>query len=176
MYKVFIDSLQVYFIKKGVEIKNIFVENTNFYEVEKSNLMVTLTKISDFKSDNVDKVVFLCVDVKEVWEVFVQGYQLRVAAGGLVFNQKKEVLMIFRNDFWDLPKGHIELNESIEECAIREVEEECGILAPKVIDKIIITYHTYFYKGQKVLKENHWFKMTYIGDEKLVPQIEEGIT
>ena len=42
-----------------------------------------------------------------------------IAGGGKVFNDKKEILFIYRNNKWDLPKGKIEKGESIEETAIR---------------------------------------------------------
>ena len=51
------------------------------------------------------------------------------AGGGLVYNKKNQVLFIFRNGKWDLPKGGIEKGEKIAYTAIREVEEETGIVA-----------------------------------------------
>lgn len=176
MYKVFIDSLVVYFLKNKRQIKNVFVEQTEIVEVQKSDFNVVLTKISDLKRQNIDKLVFVCQELDVLWEFFVSKYQKRIAAGGLVVNEKEECLLIFRNDKWDLPKGHLEKNESIEECAVREVEEECGIRDLEIDKPIIITYHTYEYKGVQVLKENHWYLMRYKKNEKLVPQIEEGIT
>ena len=65
------------------------------------------------------------------------------AAGGLVFNKDGDILMIFRNGKWDLPKGKLEIGESIEECAIREVEEECGISGLIIEKKIKDTYNIY---------------------------------
>ena len=50
-----------------------------------------------------------------------------IAAGGLVTNKHNELLMIFRRAKWDLPKGKLDEGESIEACAVREVEEETGI-------------------------------------------------
>jgi 8-oxo-dGTP pyrophosphatase MutT (NUDIX family) len=44
-----------------------------------------------------------------------------------VYNKKGEVLFIFRNGKWDLPKGGIEKGEEIEDTAMREVEEETGV-------------------------------------------------
>lgn len=176
MYKVFINSLPVYFVKKGTEIQNNFVENTLFVDVEYVNFKDVLAKYSAIKTDTPDELVFLCANVQEVWEKFLIDYQFRVAAGGLVYNEKNELLLIFRNGVWDLPKGHVELNETIEAGAVREVEEECGILNPIITQKVLVTYHTYLYKDQQVLKENHWFNMRYTGDELLVPQLEEGIT
>ena len=40
------------------------------------------------------------------------------AAGGLVYNHKKEILFIYRNSKWDLPKGGIEKGETKEEAAM----------------------------------------------------------
>ena len=42
---------------------------------------------------------------------------------------KKEILWIFRRGFWDLPKGKLDEGETIQTCAVREVEEETGIHA-----------------------------------------------
>ena len=98
------------------------------------------------------------------------------AAGGLVFNKDGDILMIFRNGKWDLPKGKLEIGESVEECAIREVEEECGISGLIIENKIKDTYHTYFLEGESILKKTYWYKMNTDSDGELVPQIEEGIT
>jgi len=98
------------------------------------------------------------------------------AAGGLVFNNDGDILMIFRNGKWDLPKGKLEIGESVEECAIREVEEECGILDLIIENKIKDTYHTYVLEGENILKKTYWYKMKTDYSAKLVPQIEEGIT
>jgi 8-oxo-dGTP pyrophosphatase MutT (NUDIX family) len=45
--------------------------------------------------------------------------------------------MILRLGKWDLPKGKMEKNEEPMICAIREVEEECGIKA-KIIENMAI--------------------------------------
>ena len=98
------------------------------------------------------------------------------AAGGLVFNKDGDILMIFRNGKWDLPKGKLEIGESVEECAIREVEEECGIYGLDITEKLLETYHTYNLSGKEILKRTYWYKMRTDFDGELVPQIEEGIT
>lgn len=83
--------------------------------------------------------------------------------------------MIFRNGKWDLPKGKLEENEGIKECAIREVEEESGVRGLYITQKLIDTYHTYELNGEKILKRTFWFKMktNFIGILK--PQAKEGI-
>lgn len=44
----------------------------------------------------------------------------------LVNKERKQIALIYRNKFDDIsfPKGHVEENESLIECAIRETEEE----------------------------------------------------
>lgn len=99
-----------------------------------------------------------------------------IAAGGLVQNLKGEFLFIFRRGKWDLPKGKTEKGEKIEDAAIREVQEECGISELKIIRPLLKTFHTYELKGKKILKETHWFLMKTNWQGKLIPQNEEDIT
>ena len=98
------------------------------------------------------------------------------AAGGLVFNEKNQLLMIFRRGFWDLPKGKVDEGESLEQCAVREVQEETGLLNINLETFLTTTYHTYLLNGKKIIKPSHWFKMQLSGEETLVPQTEEDIT
>jgi 8-oxo-dGTP pyrophosphatase MutT (NUDIX family) len=118
----------------------------------------------------------LCTDAKTYLKKIIKSITLIEAAGGMVINSKGEYLFIYRNDKWDLPKGKIEKGEKNREGAVREVEEECGIIVSGIGKKICKTYHTYTYKGEVVLKRTHWFEMDYKGAEKLKPQREEGIT
>ena len=97
------------------------------------------------------------------------------AAGGLVYNHKKEILFIYRNSKWDLPKGGVENDETIEEAAVREVEEETGVQHLKVRDFIAKTYHVFKRNGEFKLKITHWYEMYTDYDEDLTPQAEEGI-
>ena len=99
-----------------------------------------------------------------------------IAAGGLVFNDQNELLMIFRREKWDLPKGKLDDGETIEECAVREVIEETGLQHILLMEKLGITLHTYKEKGEEIEKESHWFRMTAPGQQALVPQTEEDIT
>ena len=54
---------------------------------------------------------------------------ISVGATILVFNDKKELLLNLRSDTqnWGIPGGGKELNETLEECAIRELKEETNI-------------------------------------------------
>ena len=98
------------------------------------------------------------------------------AAGGLLIHEK-ELLLIFRNGFWDLPKGHIEQNETVENAALREVKEECGLSSLiNIVDFFQRTYHVYLFRSDSVLKITDWYIMKTTSKEKLNPQIEEGIS
>ena len=97
------------------------------------------------------------------------------ASGGLVQNNKGEFLFIFRHGKWDLPKGKLEKDESIENAAIREVSEETGITNIKLKNFITNTYHTYRLGNATILKKTHWFNMDYDGNEPLIPQKSEDI-
>ena len=114
--------------------------------------------------------------ITENWESFCAGYKLIAAAGGLVYNDKNQLLMIFRNGKWDLPKGKLEVGENIEQCAIREVEEECGVSGLIITQQLQKTYHTYEINGKKTLKCTYWFEMNSSFKGNLVPQTKEGIT
>jgi 8-oxo-dGTP pyrophosphatase MutT (NUDIX family) len=106
--------------------------------------------------------------------------QLKIiqAGGGLVLNERNELLLIFRRGSWDLPKGKLDPGESIEDCALREVEEETGVRNLTLIDFLGITQHQYFdpYLKEEVIKESHWYTMSVKGVPALIPQTEEDIT
>jgi 8-oxo-dGTP pyrophosphatase MutT (NUDIX family) len=95
----------------------------------------------------------------------------------LVLNKATHALLIFRQGKWDLPKGKIEKKETIEQAAIREVIEECGVKELEINEKLCITYHVYNLDEKKILKFSHWFLMRCNDNEQeLVPQAVEGIT
>lgn len=102
------------------------------------------------------------------------------AAGGVVYripavNDDPEVLLIYRNGVWDIPKGKLEQGESIPMCAAREVAEETGSVLPLIISDLGTTYHEYNQKGKEYGKTTYWYSMIYRGEQDLVPQKEEGI-
>ena len=56
---------------------------------------------------------------------------IHVAASGIVFNTDGEILLEKRadNGWWGLPGGHVDVGESVEQAAVREIWEETGIRA-----------------------------------------------
>lgn len=101
-----------------------------------------------------------------------------VAAGGLVTNASNELLLIYRRGVWDLPKGKLDKGESIEACAVREVEEETGLRGVLLRNLVGTTYHEYFdtWKKRDVVKETYWYAMQVQGPQRLTPQADEDIT
>ena len=107
---------------------------------------------------------------------FLDGFDVIIAGGGIVKNERDELLLMFRRGKWDLPKGKIELKEDIMDGAIREVTEETGVKIEKVTGKPISTFHAYKLKGKNCIKETSWFNMlAKPGQDKLTPQTEEDI-
>jgi 8-oxo-dGTP pyrophosphatase MutT (NUDIX family) len=98
------------------------------------------------------------------------------AAGGLVVNETGEVLFMFRRGKWDLPKGKLDPGETLETCALREVEEETGLSHLELIKFLLVTEHEYEERGLLILKKTHWYLINAMGNQKLVPQTEEDIS
>lgn len=109
------------------------------------------------------------------FEELKQDFVLVEAAGGVVQNERDELLMIELRGRWDLPKGHIEAGEEANIAALREVEEETGVVA-ELVDKepLMETWHAYNTYGRWELKRTRWWRMRALCGE-LKPQDEEGI-
>lgn len=103
-------------------------------------------------------------------------FKMIKAAGGVVFNEMGELLLIKRLGLWDLPKGKLEEGEDQRLAALREVHEECGLNFLGILNKLCNTYHVYFLKGRWILKKTAWYRMVAWGDISVEPQIEEDIT
>ena len=102
------------------------------------------------------------------------------AAGGIVFRSTEknqiEVLIIFRNGFWDIPKGKREKGETIEMCARREVMEEVGADSlPLITNELVSSKHSYNQKGKLYHKTTYWFAMIFERQQSFTPETSEGI-
>ena len=132
--------------------------------------------IHEMRLSKIHAGIFLHHDLKELEKTFRKKFTLVQAAGGLVLNDAGEILLMLRRGKWDLPKGKLDPGESLETCAVREVQEEAG-LKKIILDKpLLVTYHTYDESGKHILKESHWYLMKAPGKQHLVPQQEEQIT
>ena len=171
MYKVFIQNKPLFFIspEEMQNVEGVFLrEGLALSDKQQINNLLKFT-------NRFTPIYILCENPAETMELYFQDYVKIEAAGGIV-QRKSKYLFIKRNGFWDLPKGKMEKNESPRECAIREIEEECGIEKLSIDKDLLITYHTYDYQGLPTLKKTYWFTLNYLGPKKGKPQIEEGIT
>ena len=168
MFTIFINNNPIY-LTDSLE----YSDDRNFFKFDEVDVQVLIQK---FENDDINYIYFYGSDIQLLFLNFSKNFKVIEAAGGVVHNSKGELLFIFRNGIWDLPKGKMEKNETIEEAAIREVEEECGIKnlqLERLLDK---TYHIYNMSHEYIFKITYWFLMRsdFKGDFK--PQIEEGIT
>lgn len=116
------------------------------------------------------------VNAKKALLSFFSNFKYIEAAGGIVESEKGG-LYIKRHGKWDIPKGKMEKGEAPKETAIREIEEECGLVGKLEIQrKLMNTYHVYEMREKFFLKKTHWYLLSFDGESALKAQEEEGIT
>lgn len=167
MYKVFVND-------KPLFLTNEIVKETDFklFLLESIDIEQLIVKMFNNK---IKKCYLYYPDEKVIFKKLKEKIPVQKAGGGLVYNKNGEVLFIFRNGKWDLPKGGKEKGEKMKATAMREVEEETGVDALKIIKKLQKTYHVFRRNGKYKLKITHWYEMH--SDFEGVPsgQFEEGI-
>lgn len=168
MYKVFVNDKPI--------ILTDSLKNDNNYPVYIFNEVVLDEILHKLKRGNTNGVNLFCSNLVVDWATFKKDFKVVYAAGGLVTNPNKEILFIYRSNVWDLPKGRTEEGESIEETAIREVEEECGAEELELIKPLLVTHHLFYMDNIQQMKITHWFLMKADFQKNLKPQLEEGIT
>ena len=168
MYKVFINEKKLTLNKYPVEIdKNLRYEGFATLEIAFDLL----------ENTSCPEINVYGEEIGEMWEDFTHMFRVVEAAGGLVDNGKNAYLFIHRLGRWDMPKGKIEAGESMDQAALREVEEETGLTDLTLNNFLNSTLHIYRERnGERVLKTTYWYRMTYSGTKNPKPQLEEGIT
>ena len=176
MYKIYINETPL-FLMNSAEIDDNLP--TSEYEIvapylgKHRVLMGYIDKLE--KSSEIESAILHAKDYDSLVKDFNRFYKRIEAAGGLVFNKKGEILMIHRRGFWDLPKGKIDKGEGKKEAAVREVQEETGLVHVELGKNIGETFHTYRTKsGKRILKQTYWYLME-TNDMDLIPQTEEDI-
>ena len=168
--KIFFDSRVVVLTEKKTEMKG---DRVHVYKNRK-----TLAKELEHFDDSDDECLWIIhSNLNKLFELVVGCFKYIEAAGGLVRSSDGRILMIRRLGKWDLPKGKNEKGETLQETAIREVVEECGLTSfPTITGELFNSFHTYHRNGSHILKRTVWYTMTYNGDATLHPQYDEDIT
>ena len=176
MYKIFFDEKSIVITHP----KNITLFKTHPVFAENFSKQELKTWFDDFVQGDLHELVLVHSDPQSFFMFFQSAFIFIKAAGGVVLRDDK-LLFIFRNGKWDLPKGKTNADETVENTAIREVEEECGIGNLQIVKKIFSTFHIYkspYPKslGEYIFKETVWFEMNCSTYELGTPQLDEGIT
>jgi len=167
-YKVFIYDLPIHF-RNTSDILDLECKVLKYKDLDLEEFFQQLTN-----KKLTGPLALIGEDVEMIWSSFSKMFKGVIAAGGVVFKED-DVLIIKRLGRTDLPKGKLEKGEWIDECAIREVEEECAIDQLKIEERLTSTFHCYEMKGKWHLKETYWYKMSCNTDLKPMPQVEEDI-
>lgn len=173
--KIFFNDKPLFLSDAIDETIQPFLHHDDAVFIDELNAHTIKTMIHEMQQPQVHAGIFYHSDLEELKKSFQKKFFLIQAAGGLVRNNENKILMIFRRGKWDLPKGKLDKGEKLEDCAIREVEEETGLKNVTLHSPLTVTYHTYHEGTKHILKESHWFIMTVKGEQKLIPQTDEDI-
>jgi len=104
------------------------------------------------------------------------------SAGGVVFRRfgaQKKILLLKKKDKedkWILPKGKIDVGETVPEAALREVQEETGLFDLKIISRL--GQEHYFYRsytpGKDLIAKWVYYFLMESRKGNPSPQREEG--
>lgn len=167
MYKVFVKDIPIILSTKkniGKNYTSIPLKEVQFKKLINQIISGELLYVNIYHKNEEKLEQFLRKKLKVV-----------EAAGGLVYNDKKEILFIYRNKRWDLPKGGVDKGETYQEAAIREVEEETGVKNLEIKKFITKTFHIFKRNDSYRLKITYWFEMYTDYKGPLVPQTSEDI-
>lgn len=168
MYQVFVNNKPIVLtnvVHKETGFKNYLLDSVNIGKV-----------IRELNTTSLKEVRLIDKNPERLIKKFLEFLPNVVAGGGKVYNAKGDILFIYRNDKWDLPKGKAELNETIEETALREVAEETGVAGLEITKPLQTTFHIFKRNGKYKIKITYWFEMKTKFAGKLFPQENEGIT
>jgi ADP-ribose pyrophosphatase YjhB (NUDIX family) len=168
MYKIFVGD-------KPIILTTIVEQETNFknYKLKTVNIEKVIRKL---QQKDTQFIRLIGKKKSKLLKRFLKLLPNVIAGGGKVFNQEGDVLFIYRNDKWDLPKGKAESKETIDKTALREVEEETGVKGLEITKPLEMTYHIFKRNGKYRIKITYWFEMKTSYKGKLYPQENEGIT
>lgn len=127
------------------------------------------------KREDPQDILVIGDDPDALWSDFCALCKPVEAAGGLVVNDRGELLCILRNGFLDLPKGKLDPGEDHATAALREVVEETGMGPLRLLGQVATTWHIYREGKKRFLKRTIWYQM-HTSHTEGTPQAEEGIS
>jgi len=84
-----------------------------------------------------------------------------VRVKALILNSKGNILLVYNNNTYQFPGGHVDEDEEIDECMKREIREEVGIDVD--VDDPFLSIETYdndyFGTGKKVLNTIYYYRV-----------------
>lgn len=165
-------QIKIFFTDKALILTDTPVEVEGAVRLPSSEL----SKANVLKIFETTNSIIVCDEaIEAVKERFFGEFKYVLAAGGVVHNERGESLMIYRNHRWDLPKGHVDGEESDEECAVREIAEETGVEGAKIVRFLCNTLHSFDVYGVWEIKRTAWYELEADTTETK-PQAEEGIS
>ncbi len=174
MYKIYINH-NILILTNNRNVSNINRTNYTFWEYDgnKKSLLKVVKGI--LKGEIKNNQIIFYENLEFLMHDFSSHFKVITAGGGLVLNPQNNILFIYRNNCWDLPKGKAEKGESIMQTAHREVIEETGVKGLTVNNPLCKSFHVYFtQKGKMVLKQTFWYVMNCT-ENTFELQSEEGI-
>ena len=168
MIQIFYKEKPIIISDKKSDLKNSLIIDPEI--VENLDLLKLLAK------KKINSIGIFSNEFEIVINVFKKKFPEIIAAGGKVYNDAAEVLFIYRDKKWDLPKGKVEKKENISQTALREVTEETGIKNLSITKPLEKTYHIFKRNKKYFLKTTYWFEMKSDFKGKFKPQTEEGIS
>ena len=168
MYKIFVGDKPI-ILTTEVEQETDFIN----YKLKTVDIVKAIKKL---QQKHIQSIRLIGKNEDKLLKRFLKLLPNVVAGGGKVYNEQGDVLFIYRNDKWDLPKGKAENKETIDKTAVREVEEETGVQGLSITQPLEMTYHIFKRNGKYKIKVTYWFEMKTTYKGLLTPQEKEGIT
>ena len=168
MYKVFVGDKPIILttkVEQEINFKNYLLDTVSIGKV-----------IKELNTTSLEGVHLIHKNEDRLLKKFLKKLPNVIAGGGKVYNESNDILFIYRNDKWDLPKGKVEGNETIEKTSVREVSEETGVGGLEITKPLETTYHIFKRNGRYKIKITYWFEMRTNFNGNLYAQEEEGIT
>jgi 8-oxo-dGTP pyrophosphatase MutT (NUDIX family) len=92
-------------------------------------------------------------------------------AGGIAYRTLGDgkiefLLMQDHRSRWTIPKGHVESGETLEQTALREMQEETGLAKLKIVDKLDKVHFFYRREGKLIFMTTFIFLMEALDPEE----------